>query len=203
METAASAPFSLWLVRHARPLIAPGICYGHHDVAADAAGTRAAAERLHAALPPRLAGAFTSPLRRCAQLAQDVQALGPDLLLTTDHRLAELDFGSWEGRAWDDIAHADIEAWTTGFASHRPGGGEALSGMLERVQQALEEAAQQSLRHGGDVLWITHAGVARCVQWLQRHGHRMPHSHEWTAPAPGYGEWMRVPLRPMGPPVAR
>ncbi len=62
METAACAPFSLWLVRHARPLIAPGICYGRHDVAADAAGTRAAAERLHAALPPRLAGPSR---RRC------------------------------------------------------------------------------------------------------------------------------------------
>lgn len=192
------APPHLWLVRHARPLIDAGICYGRHDVPADADAIHACAARLQAALPGRLAGAATSPLRRCEQLAQALQALRPDLAFETDHRLAELDFGTWENRAWDHIPRADIDAWTADFASHRPGGGEALTDMLARVQAALAHATQQALDHGGDVLWITHAGVARCVQWLQQHGAAAPLSHEWTAPAPGYGEWLRVPLAPAG-----
>ncbi len=190
------APPHLWLVRHARPLIDTGICYGRHDAPADAEATHTSATRLHAALPGRLAGAATSPLQRCEQLAQALQALRPDLTFETDHRLAELDFGSWENRAWSHIPRADIDAWTADFAHHQPGGGEALTDMMARVQAALAEAAQQALHQDGDVLWITHAGVVRCVQWLQQQGDVAPLSHQWTAPAPGYGEWLRVPLAP-------
>ena len=34
----------LWLVRHARPLVAPGICYGRLDMQADAQATADAAQ---------------------------------------------------------------------------------------------------------------------------------------------------------------
>ena len=37
---------SLWLARHARPLVAPGCCYGQWDVPADAADTARAAQAL-------------------------------------------------------------------------------------------------------------------------------------------------------------
>ncbi|WP_311221850.1 MULTISPECIES: histidine phosphatase family protein [unclassified Acidovorax] len=184
----------LWLVRHAQPLIDPGICYGRHDVPADAAATRQAATRLHAALPAQLAGCWHSPLQRCEQLALDTQALRPDLTLNSDDALAELDFGRWEARAWADIARADIDAWTATFAHHPPGGGESLSAMLLRVADALAQARRAAQLNNADVLWITHAGVVRCVLWLQQHGARLPLADEWTAPAPAYGEWMTVPL---------
>lgn len=193
-----AARHHLWLVRHAPPLIDAGICYGRHDVPADAATTHACAARLRAALPGRLAAATTSPLQRCEQLAQALQGLRRDLTFESDHRLVELDFGSWENQAWAHIPRADIDAWTADFACYPPGGGEALTAMLTRVQAALTEATHQALEHGGDVLWITHAGVARCVQWLQQHGAVAPLSHDWTAPAPRYGEWLRVVLAPAG-----
>lgn len=102
-----------------------------------------------------------------------------------------MDFGAWEGRAWNTLAKSDIDAWTADFAHHAPGGGEPLSHMLGRVARALHAARQWSADHAGaDVVWITHAGVVRCVAWLHQHGEgAMPRSEDWPVAAPGWGEW--------------
>ena len=197
-----SAP-RLWLVRHARPEVAPGLCYGRLDVAANVRHSRESARLLAQALPPRLAALHHSPLQRCELLAQDLLALRADLASKAEPRITEMDFGQWEGRAWNDIARADIDAWTTRFGHHAPGGGEPLAAMLTRVSAALDEAAAQAHAGGGDVVWITHAGVARCVHWLLTHGAaRMPMSHEWPQSAPGYGAWTTVLLPLKGRPQA-
>lgn len=106
-----------------------------------------------------------------------------------------MDFGVWEGQRWDDIAKDDIDAWTEAFATHAPGGGESLSTMLARVSDALQSAQQWADQNTAkntktDVVWITHAGVMRCVHWLQTQGHHvLPRSDEWPQAAPGWGEW--------------
>ncbi|WP_027014108.1 histidine phosphatase family protein [Comamonas composti] len=182
----------LWLVRHAQPLIAPGICYGRLDMQADGPATDQAAQALAAALPGACRISH-SPLQRCEQLALALQALRPDLIFIPDHRLQELDFGSWEGLAWDAIDRLALAGWADDLASVAPGGGESLACMLERVHQALCQARVSDCA-SGDHVWISHAGVARCVQWLSAHGHRLPHSSEWTLPAPAMGEWLVVPL---------
>ncbi len=197
-------PRRLWLVRHARPLVEPGICYGALDVPADAAATRMAAEQLAAALP-RGAQLLHSPLKRCEQLAVDLLALRPDLASKPDSRLREMDFGHWEGQSWDAIGKARVDTWTADFCRHAPGGGESLAQMLERVQSALAscgavpgvitDAGKQmentAVGAASDIVWITHAGVARCVAWLQAHD---PHGAEptaerWPVAAPAWGAW--------------
>ena len=41
-----------------------------------------------------------------------------------------------------------------------------------------------------DVVWITHAGVVRCVHWLLAHDTGvLPRSQEWPVAAPGWGGW--------------
>jgi alpha-ribazole phosphatase len=178
----------LWVVRHAAPLIAPGTCYGALDVAADPQATLLAAQRLAQALPAR-ATVRHSPLQRCEQLAQALQALRADLTSQPDARLGEMDFGQWEGRLWADIARIDIDAWTQNFAHYRPGEGESLHAMLTRVEAARREA-WGAIAQGSAVVWITHAGVARCVAWLCSHGNTAPLSHRWPVAAPGWGEWV-------------
>ena len=188
----------LWLVRHADPLVAPGTCYGALDIPADATATHLAAQRLAGALPPQ-AQVFHSTLQRCEQLAQSLQALRPDLASKPDARLREMAFGTWEGQAWGTIARADIDAWTAGFASYRPGGGENLVSVLARVADALrshcDTTAQLTTAAAQDVVWITHAGVIRCVAWLQARGDVLPRSEEWPVAAPGWGQWEIVPLQ--------
>lgn len=131
----------LWLVRHAQPLVAPGICYGRLDLAADAAATADCARRLALELPAGIR-VSASPLQRCAQLAQALQALRPDLVYRTDARLQEMDFGRWEGRAWQDIAPAELAAWTDDFAHYPAGGtGESVTAFMARVGAAFDALA--------------------------------------------------------------
>lgn len=177
----------LWLVRHADPIVPAGVCYGRWDVPAQPESTQRAAAALAQELPPATRGHY-SPLLRCEQLAQAVQRLRPDVVLQADARLMELDFGAWEARRWQDIPQSDYDAWTQHFAHYRPGGGESLQAMLGRVGSAWQQAQERS----GPQVWITHAGVARCVQWLHAAPlGALPRASEWTAPAPAFGAWQR------------
>ena len=211
-RAAASMPPTarLWLVRHAAPLVAAGTCYGALDIPADGAATYDAAQRLHAALAPVAprAQVVCSTLQRCEQLAHVLKALQPDLTLQFDPRLCEMDFGAWEGQSWSTIPQREIDAWTAAFATYAPGGGEPLAAMLARVSAALQ-SARALARRGAvtDVVWITHAGVARCVDWLLAHDDGdcdcdgdgdgdgvMPLSHQWPRAAPDWGHWVVRPL---------
>ncbi len=174
----------LWLVRHA-PVRAPeGLCYGASDLPADDVATRAAARALAGRLPAGLA-VQVSPLQRCEQLAQDLQALRPDLTLKTDGRLREIDFGAWEGRAWADIARPDFDAWLADFADARPAGdGETLRSLMARVGAAWSD---WSAGHR-DAVWITHAGVMRAALLLAC-GVRLPASAaDWPNQALPFGQ---------------
>jgi len=176
---------SLWLARHALPLIAPGICYGALDVPAGEAATREAAQQLANALPEGIAMAW-SPLQRCAQLAQALSALRPDLASRADPRLREMNFGAWEGRSWEAIGSQALAVWTDDFAKHRPGGGENLEGFMQRVAEAWDELG------GEPCVWITHAGVIRATGLLARGQRRIDRADQWPVEAPAYGGWTRI-----------
>jgi len=172
----------LWLVRHATPLIARGVCYGRLDIEADHADTQACAASLAAALPPGLPVKVSS-LRRARQLAQALSALRGDLPIQVDKRLAEMDFGQWEGVPWRDIPEDAVERWTNDFAHHRFGGAESASEVLQRAARALEEMSGLE-----EAAWITHAGVIRAVRYLVEHGTE-PTASAWPRQAPGFGAW--------------
>ncbi|MEH3087392.1 MAG: histidine phosphatase family protein [Xylophilus ampelinus] len=184
---AAPAP-RLWLVRHARPLVEAGLCYGRLDVAADPGHTRETAARLADALPPG-AALRTSPRRRCRDLADALAALRPDLRpAAVDARLAEMDFGDWEGRRWDAIGPAALDAWTADFARHRPGGGESVADFMARVAEAFDAPAP-----GADRVWIAHAGVARAATLLARGLRRVERAADWPRTGPDFGAWTTLP----------
>ena len=186
---------TLWLVRHARPLIDTDRCYGRLDIAADAQATQQAAQALHKALLP-LRGdlqLWHSPLQRCELLERDLRAQQAFFTTTPDPRLRELNFGRWEGQRWDAIARDELEQWTLDFADYPPGGGESLRSMLARVQQALAEVMsdRQPTR---DMVWVTHAGVIRCVHWLCSGATQLPEARQWRLSAPGFGQWIALPV---------
>ncbi|EYC51532.1 phosphoglycerate kinase [Hylemonella gracilis str. Niagara R] len=179
----------LWLVRHAQPLIAPGVCYGISDIEADAPGTTACAAQLAAMLPHGLV-VHSSPLRRCLQLAQALCALRPDLQLRQDARLREMDFGQWEGVRWDDIPRAAYEAWTGNFGAERFGGRESVNDVLARVATAREEVRSA----GQEAVWVTHAGVLRALALLDQGLNRLDRADQWPASVAGWGEWQSLTL---------
>ena len=179
----------LWLARHAEPLIENGTCYGILDIAADAIATQCAAVALAQALPQGMQGAC-SPLQRCCQLAEELLLLRPDLSFTTDARLAEMDFGCWEGVAWSAIDKSAIDAWTADFAHHRFGGKQSASEFMLKVVSAWE-AANQS---GNDTVWITHAGVMRACQLLHQGIKTIDRADQWPKNAPAFGKYALLEL---------
>ncbi|WP_288025023.1 alpha-ribazole phosphatase family protein [Thauera sp.] len=121
----------LHLIRHPRPAVAPGICYGQTDLGlAECPAT--VAERLRPLLPETFA-LHTSPLARARLLAE---ALGTP---REDDRLKEIHFGDWEGRSFADIGSA-IDDWAADPLGFRAPGGESPREMAARVLAWLEEA---------------------------------------------------------------
>ena len=176
---------ALWIVRHATPLIASGVCYGALDVAADTQHTLQAARALAQAIPLHCK-VWVSPLQRCMQLADALSGIQPELKPQIDTRLREMDFGSWEGVAWDAIPLAAMQAWTDDFGAHRFGGVASANEVLTRVADVWDAARQHPDK---DQVWITHAGVARAAKLLSQGIRRVESASQWPEDAPGYGEW--------------
>lgn len=175
----------LWLVRHAPVAQAAGLCYGAFDLPADPAGTAMAAARLAQALPDTV-HVVCSPLQRCTALAAQLQAQRPALRSRTDPRLAEMDFGTWEGQRWEAIGEAALSAWTADFRHHRPGGGESLAQFLARVDGAWCDA----MAVDGEVLWITHAGVIKAAQLLAGGQADITRADQWPTQSVPCGDWV-------------
>lgn len=174
----------LWLVRHAQPLVETGLCYGALDVAADEDETAAAAQRLAQVLPPSLE-LLASPRRRCTQLAQALTALRPDLSARTDPRLAEMDFGGWEGRLWNSLDRAELDAWAADFLHYRAGGiGESAAQFVARVGGLFD----QSRAAGRDQAWIAHGGVFRATL-LRQGGTDLAKVSDWPRQGLAWGQW--------------
>ncbi|WP_250512392.1 histidine phosphatase family protein [Caballeronia sp. INDeC2] len=148
----------LVLIRHPEVVIEAGVCYGQTDVplrcdARDlAVALTARMEALN--VPACVDGWHASPLRRCASLAH---VLSADAHI--DARLMEMHFGAWEGRAWDTIDRALIDAWAADVEHARPHGGESLAQFAQRVVAWFEAACV-----GKDAVHVVaHAGVVRVL----------------------------------------
>jgi alpha-ribazole phosphatase len=145
----------LVLVRHTSVSGVQGMCYGRTDVAlsqsfaADAAAVRAV-------LPPGPWPLVASPARRCRRLAE---TFGP--AMTIDKRLDEIDFGAWDGRAWDDLPRAPLDRWCADFVNLRPPGGESFAELIDRAEKFVDEMAD--MHAGRTLVAVTHAGVIRAL----------------------------------------
>lgn len=146
---------NLFLLRHTTPEIAPGTCYGQLDIALqNEEELKAARGRVTNLLPG--AKIYSSPLRRCKQLAEFLEQP-----FTVDERLCELNFGDWEGRNWSEVAQeAYYTHWRADIVSKRPPDGESLADLLARVEDFWQEINQ--LETEEPIVLITHSGVIRC-----------------------------------------
>jgi len=162
--------------RHPKPRGVDGLCLGRTECSVDPRRAKRLAHRLRArARREGLAHVvWTSPRQRCAAVGRWLHRWG--WVWRIDPRLAEIDFGAWDGRPWVDIPKPEIDAWTVDFVHHRPGGGEALSALLQRVREVLDEAPAGVL--------VTHGGWLSAALWLRDHGAAMPSASTWPrAPA--------------------
>ena len=153
----------LLLVRHPRPDIPAGYCYGRTDVPVPVAQIDLVHASLSAAGLPGGAAVYASPLQRCASLALRLDTAS----VSFDSRLAEMDFGAWEMCAWDDIPRDEVDAWAADLQHYRPGGGESVLDVAHRVAAFL--AQLRRARHPR-ALVICHAGTIRLLAALHDGG---------------------------------
>jgi alpha-ribazole phosphatase len=147
-----SDPLHLYLVRHPKPAVAPGLCYGitDLDVAEDPV---ACADRLRPLLPAHVR-TVSSPLQRARRLAD---ALNPEV--ETDERLRELDFGEWEMKPFRDIPAYGFDTWGNALIDFRAPSGELYADMAARVWAAFD-----AHRQGTDALVLVgHNGPMRAL----------------------------------------
>lgn len=168
----------LYLIRHPRPAVAPGLCYGRSDLAL-AEDVAAVAAKLGPLLPAA-APLYSSPLQRCRLLAEQLHA-APRL----DARLQEMDFGRWEMQAWEDIERSALDAWAADPLYYRPPGGETVAELRQRVREFLAELPS------GPAVLVTHGGVIKLIA-AELEGLE---EREWLALRVDYGA-LRLVSRP-------
>ena len=148
----------LYLVRHPKPDVPAGHCYGSTDLPAMDDDTERVLTALQAQGLPGAMPVHASPLKRSAVLARQLSPAP-----TFDARLAEMDFGSWEMRSWDAIDRGEIDAWSADLLDYRPGGGESVMLVATRVAAFLAETGRAG---HAEALIICHAGTMRLLHAL-------------------------------------
>ncbi|RYZ51444.1 MAG: phosphoglycerate mutase [Proteobacteria bacterium] len=142
----------LILIRHTRPDIPEGLCYGRTDVPyilsefEDWVRHEPWPEKIHA---------YSSPLRRCLDLANKAMPTA----VCVDERLIELDFGTWENRLWSDIPRHESDPWTADYTRLSPPGGENLLRMNARLEDFVLGLKRGDHTH----VVFSHSGVIRLL----------------------------------------
>jgi alpha-ribazole phosphatase len=158
---APAAVRSVILLRHTPLADAAGICYGRSERTLATSATIDMANVL--ATLPAFDRVVSSPAERCRRLA--VVAACTQRAATTgvslDARWLEIDFGRWEGLAWDAVPRGELDAWAADTWDYAPGGGESARQLYARVAQALQDLRAEP--RGGRTLVVTHAGPLRAA----------------------------------------
>jgi alpha-ribazole phosphatase len=148
----------IYLVRHPQPVHVDGLCYGRLDVAVTEQAIATAAEAVRAQIPGETLGCariYCSPSLRCLRLAERIAS--PREPMPAED-LMEMNFGQWQGLAWDAVPRQQLDAWAKDVWGYRPGGGESAEMVAARWQRWLSQLPRNP---GGNVVAVTHAGVIR------------------------------------------
>lgn len=185
-ESAAVDDLEIWAWRHPRVPQAAGRCIGRTDLPVDARRAKRLAHRIERCVRRHglVREVWTSPLARCRAVGRALRSRG--FVHWVDARLAELDFGDWEGRAWDTIDRAEVAAWEAGFAGHAPGGGESLRQLTTRTQAFVAERRAET--PAGVLLLVAHAGW---INALRVDPSQPPAAAQWPA-APPHGTLLKI-----------
>jgi alpha-ribazole phosphatase len=148
---------TLYLIRHTKPDIEPGICYGQLDMNVAASFEDEANHILR--YLPQLELIVASPLLRAHRLGEFI-ARAQGCPLRSDARLMEKHFGAWEGKYWDDIPRHEIDAWAANVMDYAPPGGESAQQLMQRVQRFMDDLAQLPQQH---IALVAHGGSIRAL----------------------------------------
>jgi broad specificity phosphatase PhoE len=109
-----------------------------------------------------IAAIFSSPRERTRETAQAVSAtceIGP---IELRDELDEVDFGTWSGRTFADLADDPTwRLWNSDRASAVTPAGESMRDVQRRIWESMEQIAQK--RRGSAVALVSHADVIKAA----------------------------------------
>lgn len=149
----------LYLIRHGQTdWNVAGRIQGRQDIQLNSVGLWQAGRLAEAMRNRPVTAVYSSPQKRAFKTAEAVSQLwqAPLILLP---QLAEISYGSWEGRTSRDILETDrelYEAWWKHPAQVAPPGGETLNQVDQRCRQAWREISG-SVK--GDCAVVSHGGT--------------------------------------------
>lgn len=158
----ADAPWLL-LARHPPVATAPGTCYGRLDVPLHPGWEGHADGLAVLARGAALRVIHSAPAARCQMVARRL-ATATGLPLRIDPRLAELDFGAWEGQPWADIDRVALDRWAADPEGFAPPSGESGAALHRRALSFWADL----LREGQPAGVIAHGGPLRLLWALAR-----------------------------------
>lgn len=155
---------TLWLLRHGQPVDdARGRCYGSLDLRLASEGLRAVADAARSIPLNSLKAIYSSPRTRCLQSAK-VLAYRQSPKIIAMNSFAEIDFGEFEGRGYDEIAvtHPDLyQTWMNNPTEVKFPGGESFQEMQGRVLSTANEL--RDTHRDESYAIVAHGGVNRII----------------------------------------
>src|SRR6188508_2278899 len=143
----------VYLVRHTETICEKGICYGQSDV-----GIREPFDAIFEAILnqlPQDAILYSSPLQRCAILAQHIQENTKIESVIEDSRLMEMNFGDWELKSWDSIPRKVLDPWMENFVTVNVPNGESFVDLDSRVRDFLDNGISKT--HNKPIIIVAHS----------------------------------------------
>jgi alpha-ribazole phosphatase len=156
----------IYLIRHTEPLIEVGTCYGQFDCGVKGDYVNELSKINHYFKGKEINAIYSSPLQRCAKLAEDIAQANNVSPVIYKEGFKEISFGDWEGLKWDDIPRREIDQWNNNRLHFQFPNGETPWIFVQRVLEAylplqLDNRTLQVKKR--TLLIIAHAGVIRTI----------------------------------------
>lgn len=151
----------IYLIRHSKPLIAPGICYGQLDCSVSDDYQEQLNKILTYFSDKKVTAIYSSPLIRCQKLADDLAKKLINDRVIYNEIFKEINFGDWEGKRWDDIARDDIDEWNENRLHFQFPSGETPYQFHERVLHGWNDLIESVsvVTAPKTIILVTHSGV--------------------------------------------
>lgn len=182
---------TLYIWRHPKPIAAEGICIGQTDIGVDRRKLKRLANQIERFVRlyqlPKVV--WVSPLQRSLKVGQILAKRGFQCRVAPE--LAEIDFGEWDGRPWEQIAKQEIDDWCDNFAHFAPNNGESLQQLFDRVEGWLNKVLAE--QGNIPILAVGHAGWINAAKMIDA-GQDIPKiAADWPSSV-AYGECSQLPL---------
>ncbi len=149
----------IYLIRHTKPDVPDGTCYGQSDIDVKEAEFKLTVSRIEQKIDfNKIEKVYTSPLKRCSLLAHSLLSEQSEII--TDKRIKELNFGKWELQKWEDIDSGELERWGNNFVHERVPQGESHMDLYHRISEFWDETIEGDAE---TLAIVTHGGVIKSL----------------------------------------